>query len=149
MCLVAMSLAACMPTVGGSGGSDDSQDVARDNVRGRDSAPLEDTTPDGDAPSTEDIADEITQDMGESFACPRVTSRIQENHDHLLVVPDEDLRAGAEVTYETVGASPHIHLVTITEELFALLALAEIVTAELMDAEGHTHSVEVRCAPPE
>ena len=74
--------------------------------------------------------------------------RIQENHDHLLVIPDEDLVAGVEATYQTDGTSPHVHEVTITELLFEALSRAEAITAELMETEGHVHPVEVRCAPP-
>ena len=136
--------------------SDDGSDEAggADGTGGRGAGGASGGSGDGgmsDAASPPDVQPPA-EDMGAApLACPRVTARINGNHEeggrHLLAVPSEDLRAGVEKTYEIAGMSAHSHTVTLTVEHFAALNRAEDVEVMSADVEDHTHLVRIRCAP--
>lgn len=68
-------------------------------------------------------------------------------HTHMLEVPAEDVAAGAEATYETSTDAQHFHEVTVTAEMFEMLAAGETVMVDtLADATGHMHPITLMCA---
>ena len=74
-----------------------------------------------------------------------VNATIGSNHGHTLVVPEADVLAAADVTYDISGTSGHTHSVTIGGADFAVLAAGGSLTLESTDGSSHTHSVTVTC----
>lgn len=73
----------------------------------------------------------------------RATS-ISDNHDHALVVPMADVTAGTPRTYSIAGTAGHSHDVTLTAADFTVLAAGSVIVTSTV-AEGHQHTVTIRC----
>lgn len=71
---------------------------------------------------------------------------ISGNHGHRLVVPREDVEAGAEKSYSIRGDAPHDHTVTLTAAHMAQLAEGMSVTLDSSTDLAHDHTVTVTCA---
>jgi hypothetical protein len=81
------------------------------------------------------------------YTFSRVIGKIGKNHRHVLVVPFEDVKAGAEKSYDISGASGHQHTVTLSpEQMKGLLAGQDVRTKSSLDHQ-HAHRILVKCAP--
>jgi hypothetical protein len=69
------------------------------------------------------------------------------NHGHSLYVPRADIEAAQPVEYNIRGTSPHPHYLPLTAEHFAMLAQNQSFRITSTNNAGHTHDVEVMCAP--
>lgn len=67
------------------------------------------------------------------------------NHGHELTVPQADIDAAEEKTYDIQGTSAHPHTVTITPADFQTLQETGTVTLESTNDAAHTHAVTVTC----
>lgn len=65
-------------------------------------------------------------------------------HGHTMMVPAADVTAGAQKVYDITGGALHGHTVTLTAAHFAQLQMNFEVSVT-SSANGHTHSVTVRC----
>lgn len=67
-------------------------------------------------------------------------------HPHTLTIPEADVIAGAEMTYELGGA--HTHMLTLTTDDFAALQAGESITVMATPGGGnnHPHMVTITCA---
>ncbi len=72
---------------------------------------------------------------------------ITANHGHSLYVPRADIEAAQQMDYNIQGVSSHPHYLTLTPEHFALLAQNQTFRITSTNNAGHTHDVEVMCAP--
>jgi hypothetical protein len=72
---------------------------------------------------------------------------ITANHGHSLYVPRADIEAAQEMEYNIQGGSSHPHYLTLTSEHFARLAQNQTFRITSTNNAGHTHDVEVMCAP--
>jgi hypothetical protein len=72
---------------------------------------------------------------------------ITANHGHSLYVPRADIEAAQTMEYNIQGVSLHPHYVTLTPEHFAMLAENQSFRITSTNNAGHTHDVEVMCAP--
>jgi hypothetical protein len=67
-------------------------------------------------------------------------------HDHVVEVPAADVVAGREATYMLSFDLGHLHEITVTTPMFALLAQGEPVVVETgLDATAHAHAVTLVC----
>jgi len=77
------------------------------------------------------------------------TVMIAANHvhaPHALVVPMEDVTAGAEKVYDIMGTAPHTHTITVTADMMTMLkAGGTMVMVTSTEAEQHTHVVTITC----
>lgn len=75
------------------------------------------------------------------------TTMIGGNHGHTLTVAKADISAAASKMYDITGSADHSHMVTISANLFGMLAnntsVTTISTAGGID--GHMHSINVSC----
>jgi hypothetical protein len=78
----------------------------------------------------------------------RTIARLGRNHGHVLVVGIDDVKAGAEKTYQVAGAAGHPHAVTISADEMKRLLAGELVRTKSTTDRGHAHRVVVRCALP-
>jgi hypothetical protein len=78
----------------------------------------------------------------------RTIARLGRNHGHVLVVSFDDVKAGAEKTYDLAGAAGHPHTATLSADEMKLLLAGQIVRTKSTTDRGHAHRVVVRCAPP-
>lgn len=79
----------------------------------------------------------------------RTIARVGRNHGHLLVVSFDDVKAGAEKTFEVAaGSSGHPHTVTLSADEMKRLLAGQLVRTKSTTDRGHAHRVVVRCAPP-
>jgi hypothetical protein len=78
----------------------------------------------------------------------RVIGRLGRNHGHALTVSFDDVKAGAEKTYNLVGAADHPHAVTLSPADMKSLLGGTILRTKSTTERGHAHRVVVRCAPP-
>lgn len=69
---------------------------------------------------------------------------ISSNHGHALVIPNADVVAGVQRTYDVTGSATHPHQVTVTAAMFASLATNASVTATATGGT-HTHGVTITC----
>src|SRR5258707_7011553 len=72
---------------------------------------------------------------------------ITANHGHSLYVPRADIEAAQPMEYNIQGVSSHPHYLTLTPEHFAMLAQNQSFRITSTNNAGHTHDVEVMCAP--
>lgn len=79
-------------------------------------------------------------------ACPRVVTKIGQNHGHVLEVKPADVLAGVEKTYDLAGSAGHAHAVTLTADDFKRIRAGEILRKP-STRDGHQHRLYVRCAP--
>lgn len=85
--------------------------------------------------------------MRSSFS--RTIARLGRNHGHTIVISFEDVKAGAEKTFDIApGSSGHPHAVTVSADEMKLLLAGQIVRTKSTTVRGHAHRVVVRCAPP-
>jgi hypothetical protein len=70
---------------------------------------------------------------------------IATNHGHDVTVPDADVIAGAEKTYDIMGSSPHSHQFTLTTGDMTTLQGGAPVTVTSTTSGTHTHGVTVSC----
>jgi hypothetical protein len=81
------------------------------------------------------------------YTFSRVIGKIGKNHRHVLVVPFDDVKAGAEKSYDISGASGHPHTVTLSpDQMKSLLAGQDVRTKSSLDHQ-HAHRIVVKCAP--
>lgn len=78
----------------------------------------------------------------------RTIARLGRNHGHVLVVSFDDVKAGAEKTYELAGAAGHPHTATLSADEMKRLLAGQVVRTKSTTDRGHAHRVVVRCAPP-
>jgi len=76
--------------------------------------------------------------------CESVNTEISANHMHEAVIPAADVNAGAEMTYDIQGSSPHAHSITLTAADMTTLQGGGMVTVTSVGG-GHTHDVTVSC----
>ncbi len=86
------------------------------------------------------------EDAAVSTCVDGTTASISANHGHTLSVPEADVLAGVEKTYDIRGTSAHGHSVTLEEADFLLLAQGDSVVVTSTIDDGHIHEVTVRCA---
>jgi hypothetical protein len=82
---------------------------------------------------------------GEAAACTTPEEVIGGNHGHVLVVPQTDLDAGAEKSYDIQGSAGHAHTVLITAAMFTTLKTSRTVQTTSSSGAGHTHPITVTC----
>jgi hypothetical protein len=70
---------------------------------------------------------------------------IADNHGHVLDVSKEDVKAGADKTYDIMGTAGHTHSVTITAADFARLAANTSIREISTIGANHSHVVAVSC----
>lgn len=78
-------------------------------------------------------------------ACTTASSTIGTNHGHTLVVPQTDLDAGVDKTYNIQGTSAHPHTVVVTAAMWTMLKANRSVQITSSNDAGHTHSVTITC----
>jgi hypothetical protein len=79
----------------------------------------------------------------------RTIARLGRNHGHTIVISFEDVKAGAEKSFDIApGSSGHPHAVTVSADEMKLLLAGQIVRTKSTTVRGHAHRVVVRCAPP-
>lgn len=66
---------------------------------------------------------------------------IESNHSHDLVIPQDDIELGAPKDYTVVGA--HSHVVTVTAEHMAELALGRHIHLTTHISMAHCHAIVV------
>jgi hypothetical protein len=110
----------------------------------------EDTTGDGtETTGTDDTAADETAGVP---ACGEVVAEVSQppvgpEHDHVVVIPSEDVLAGRETTYMTSMDLGHVHWVTVTASMFGLLLDGQEVAVEIdADSTQHTHTITIVCA---
>lgn len=74
-----------------------------------------------------------------------VVSSISVNHGHELVLPEADIVAGVEKTYDITGTSVHPHTIVVTAADFAMLQGNQSVTITSSNDSAHTHDVTISC----
>jgi hypothetical protein len=94
-----------------------------------------------------DKAPDAAKDAPPKYTFSRVVGKIGKNHRHVLVVPFEDVKAGAEKSYDIAGAAGHPHSVTLSpDQMKSLLAGQDVRTKSSIDHQ-HAHRILVKCAP--
>src|SRR5512132_285111 len=133
--------------------------AGKDAIPGHETAAAQEAT--GAAGNEAPTAPGATSDAGKDAAADsapeavakssftRAIARLGRNHGHLLVVGFEDVKAGAEKTYEVAaGSSGHLHSVTLSADEMKRLLAGQLVRTKSTTDRGHAHRVVVRCAPP-
>jgi len=64
---------------------------------------------------------------------------------HTFIVTTAEIQAGADKTYDITGYADHAHDVSLSAADFATLAGNGSVMTTSSVAEGHSHSITVRC----
>jgi hypothetical protein len=72
-------------------------------------------------------------------------STISANHGHTLTVPQADVDAAADKSYDITGSAAHQHTVMVTAAHFATLANGESVTITSSTDASHSHDVTISC----
>lgn len=93
--------------------------------------------------SSEDAAPVATENCLENGA---KHSSISLNHGHTLIIPKEDVVAGAAKSYVITGTATHAHEVQVTMDLFAKLKNNEQVSVLSSLNADHTHQITIKCA---
>jgi hypothetical protein len=102
----------------------------------------ETTTSDDTAGATETVGIPVCDEVDTVVGPPSVGPE----HDHVVGVPAADVMAGREMTYMLSMDLGHVHEITVTADMFALLAQGqEIMTDTLVDATMHAHTVTLVC----
>ena len=148
---------------------DDDDDVTVGEETGTTVAPPTDTTADTGTETTGDPATETgepttdtttdatgvddtgTDDTETVPLCQEVETEVgQPNigpaHDHTVTVPAADVMLGRAATYMLSMDLGHVHEITVTEDMFALLSQGQqVITETLVDATQHSHLVTITC----
>lgn len=83
---------------------------------------------------------------GDADTCPAGASgTITQNHAHVLLIPQADILAGTQKTYDIKGGANHSHTVTLTADDFTTLALGVTVEKVSSFLQGHSHQVFIGC----
>lgn len=90
-------------------------------------------------------SDEPGSSSGGSTSSEVCLTMIGSNHEHQLRLPQADVAAGANKTYDITGGADHGHSVTLTAAQFADLEAGTDVTVTSTSGSGHTHSVMISC----
>jgi hypothetical protein len=115
--------------------------IAADPVKAADPAPTAAAPDDKAAPK------DPPAPPAPKYTFTRVVGKIGKNHRHVLVVAFEDVKAGAEKTYDIAGAAGHPHTVTLSpDQMKSLLAGNDVRTKSSLDHQ-HAHRILVKCAP--
>lgn len=80
--------------------------------------------------------------------CTTPNTVIQTNHAgaaHVMTVSLADVNAGADKTYDIMGASLHTHSVTITAAQFTQIKNGQTLALTSTSGGAHTHAVTVMC----
>jgi hypothetical protein len=93
-------------------------------------------------PGPGDSSDSGSSSDGAAVSCanPDITIDL---HMHTLTIPEEDVIAGKEVTYQMGGG--HTHTLTLTSDDFAALAAGETIMVQSSN-DVHMHTVTITCA---
>lgn len=70
---------------------------------------------------------------------------IENNHGHVLIIPDSDVLMSAAKTYDITGTAGHSHSVSVTVDGFNQLALKQAISLVSTSGGAHTHNVLVEC----
>jgi hypothetical protein len=109
-------------------------------------------TPGADAPAPEvkstDPPATPAQEEAPKTNFSRVVARLGKNHGHALTVSFDDVKAGAEKTYELAGTAGHPHSVTLSADDMKSLLAGKVLRTKSTTDRGHAHRVVARCAPP-
>jgi hypothetical protein len=70
---------------------------------------------------------------------------ITNNHSHALTIPQADIDAGAQKTYDIKGGSPHSHNLVVTAAHFTMLKAGNSVMITTSSGT-HMHTVTLRCS---
>lgn len=85
------------------------------------------------------VCDEVEAEVGPPSVGP--------DHGHVVTIPAEDVVSGRTTTYMLSMDLGHLHEVTVTEAMFALLLEGQEVVADTdLDATQHAHAVTITCA---
>jgi len=95
-----------------------------------------------------DPAADAAKEEAPKSSFTRVIGRLGRNHGHVIVVSFDDVKAGAEKTYNLAGAADHPHAVTLSPADMKSLLGGKILRTKSTTERGHAHRVVVRCAPP-
>ena len=99
--------------------------------------------------AAKDAPAESAPDAATRSSFSRTIARIGRNHGHTIVVSFDDVKAGAEKTFDIApGSSGHPHAVTVSADEMKLLLAGQVVRTKSTTVRGHAHRVVVRCAPP-
>jgi hypothetical protein len=82
---------------------------------------------------------------GGNQQCGATGAAISGNHGHTLTIPEADLSATMDMTYNIMGTATHNHTVTFTVAQLAQLKNHQSVTVTSTSASGHTHNVTASC----
>jgi hypothetical protein len=82
---------------------------------------------------------------GGSSSADVCQTMIASNHGHQLRLPEADVAAGADKTYDITGSADHSHSVSLTAAQFSDLGAGTEVTVTSTSGAGHTHSVRINC----
>ena len=97
-----------------------------------------DTTTGGTETVGMPVCDEVEAEVGPPSVGPE--------HGHVVTIPAADVAAGRTTTYMLSMDLGHVHEVTVTQEMFAMLQQGEQVIADtLVDATVHLHPVTITC----
>lgn len=77
--------------------------------------------------------------------CGATGAAISGNHGHTLTIPEADLSATVDKTYNIMGTAGHSHTVTFTPAQLAMLKSHQSVTVASTTSAGHTHNVTAAC----
>ena len=120
--------------------------LAADRPKPADPAPTAAPDDKSATPGKDPAADTAAKEAPK-YTYSRVIGRIGKNHRHVLVVPFDDVKAGAEKSYAIDGASGHPHTVTLSpDHMKSLLAGQDVRTKSSTDRQ-HAHRILVKCAP--
>ncbi len=92
---------------------------------------------------------ETTTTTGTQNNCSTANSldgSVSNNHGHTLTIPQADVIAGVDKTYNIMGTGDHAHNVTITAAHFTQLQNDTTINGITSTLNGHTHSITVFCA---
>jgi hypothetical protein len=104
--------------------------------------------PPDDKVAGKDPAPDPVKDEAAKSPYSRVIGKVGKNHGHVLTVSFEDVKAGAEKTYDLAGTSGHPHTVTLSPDDMKNLLAGQIFRTKSSRDRQHAHRVLVRCAPP-
>ena len=77
--------------------------------------------------------------------CGASGTAITGNHGHTLTIPEADLSAAVDKTYNIMGTAGHNHTVTFTVAQLAQLKTHQSVTVTSTTTAGHSHNVAATC----
>jgi hypothetical protein len=82
---------------------------------------------------------------GGNQQCGATGASISGNHGHSLTIPETDLNATVDKTYNIMGTAGHNHTVTFTVAQLAMLKNHQSVTVASTTTDGHSHNVTATC----